>query len=101
MGVAVPAGPIREPCFMAGSAWRTVVAETAKPNPSTEVPDPDSLMTSVLMPTTSPMSVKRGPPLLPGLMGASVCTSQRPLAASKWTRETTPLVTDAWLIPSG
>jgi len=42
---------------------------TAKPIP-TEPPLPDTM--AVLMPTTSPLRFTSGPPLLPGLMAASV-----------------------------
>ena len=48
-----------------------------------------------LTPTTSPLIAKSGPPLLPGLISALVCTSQRFPPVSRNTRETTPSVSEA------
>ena len=78
MGVGVGVTPNFEPAIMAGSDSRTVRAQTANPNPSIENPAPASRTTDVLMPTISPANVKSGPPLLPGLMAASVWTIHRP-----------------------
>src|SRR5258708_3692917 len=48
---------------------RATGAGTAKPRPSLP---PEPVRMKVLMPTTSPSAFTSGPPLLPGLMGASV-----------------------------
>src|SRR6202043_2683672 len=56
--------------------------------------EPDSLQpraTIVLIPTTWPLSVTSGPPLLPGLIGASVCRTL--CFPSPRTPENTPEVT--------
>ena len=47
----------------------------AKPMPSFP---PELLAIAVFMPITSPRKLTSGPPLLPGLIAASVCTSVRP-----------------------
>ena len=47
---------------------RTRSMGIAKPMPSA------SVLMAKLMPTTSPSTFSSGPPLLPGLMGASICT---------------------------
>ena len=51
------------------------------------------------MPITSPSRVTSGPPLLPGLMAASVCTSVTPPTAR--TALTMPRVTELCRTPSG
>ena len=43
----------------------------AKPTPE-EMPTPVGSRMAVLMPTKRPLESRRGPPLLPGLMAASV-----------------------------
>jgi len=50
---------------------RTMLLGAAKPRPSLP-PDRDKIR--VLIPTTRPSRSRRGPPLLPGLMLASVWT---------------------------
>ena len=46
----------------------------AKPMPSMDAPEPVlPEYLAVVMPTTSPRILNRGPPELPGLMAASVC----------------------------
>ena len=56
-------------------SWRNTVLAVAlgmaKPRPSFP---PDCDMMNVLTPTTSPRMLTSGPPELPGLIGASVCT---------------------------
>ena len=52
-------------------AVRAVALGIAKPRPSFP---PDCDRTNVLTPTTSPRMLTSGPPELPGLIGASVCT---------------------------
>ena len=56
-------------------------------------------------PITSPSALRAGPPLLPGLMAASICTASRlaPEWAYRWIsmRETTPCVTETPSPPSG
>ena len=70
----------------------------AKPMPSARV------STAVLIPISTPSIFSSGPPLLPGLMAASVCT--RSVNAPSLLRmvrpraETTPVVT-VWLNPKG
>ena len=51
---------------MALNKQKTAVEAIANPTPAR--------LLSVFNPTTSPHCVNSGPPLLPGLMGASVCT---------------------------
>ena len=58
------------------------------------------MMTAVLMPITSPVEDTSGPPELPGLSGASVCTTSsiiRPVrdCSERPSAETTPAVTVA------
>src|SRR6478672_4268004 len=58
------------------------------------------MMTAVLMPITSPAEDTSGPPELPGLRGASVCTTSsiiRPVrdCSDRPSAETTPAVTVA------
>ena len=58
------------------------------------------MMTAVLMPITSPAEETSGPPELPGLRGASVCTTSsiiRPVrdCSERPSAETTPAVTVA------
>ena len=68
----------------------------AKPRPWLP---PDWLTMKVLIPTRTPSAFTSGPPLLPGLMGASVWMSSmgvgRGVTASIWRaeEETTPMVT--------
>jgi hypothetical protein len=67
----------------------------------TEPPDFDAM--KLAMPTTSPFSLKSGPPELPWLMGTSVCNSLlgcNPLRVSVRSALTTPEVT-VWVSPSG
>ena len=69
VGVGVGAGV---PARSDGIRPCTVVSDMANPNPSTLV----SEILKVLMPTISPDIESIGPPLLPGLIGASVCITQ-------------------------
>ena len=59
-----------------GRTSRTVLPDMAKPNPSVEIPASVRSMPKETMPTTSPDAERRGPPLLPGLKGASVCNTR-------------------------
>jgi len=53
---------------------------------------------AALMPTTRPSMFSRGPPLLPGLMAASVWSSPSKFTSSAWMllflAEMTPAVTE-------
>ncbi len=68
----------------------------AKPSPWLP---PDWLTMKVLMPTSTPSAFTSGPPLLPGLMGASVWMRSMGVGSgvttSSWRaeEETTPMVT--------
>ena len=53
----------------------------AKPSPWLP---PDRLRMKVLIPTTSPSAFTRGPPLLPGLIGASVWMKSMGASISVW-----------------
>ena len=66
-------------------------AGIAKPRPSLP-PLPDKI--NVLIPTTCPFISTSGPPLFPGLIGASVWMYTMPLFGSGWraTELTTPIV---------
>src|SRR5664280_573824 len=52
---------------------------------------PDRVMIIVLMPTTRPLTSTSGPPELPGLIGASVCTYAS--MSSGWSWRATALIT--------
>ena len=54
-----------------GSRSRTVLMGTANPTPALAR---RSLMIAVFMPMTSPRTFRSGPPELPGLIAASVCS---------------------------
>ena len=77
---------------------RALLTGMAKPMPSPRA------WTAVLMPTRRPSRLSRGPPLLPGLMAASVWTRSvnTPLSLRmvRPRAETTPVVT-VWLKPKG
>ena len=74
---------------------------TAKPTPAL---DARSLMMAVFMPMTSPRTFSNGPPELPGLIAASVCSISfvRPGTgrSGRASAETTPTVT-VWSRPNG
>ena len=89
------------PALRRGSELLTVPAAMAKPDPSTGLPLGVRSIREVLIPTTLPSIVKSGPPLLPGLIAASVWISQPSPAWSIQTAEMTPLVTVALPTPSG
>ena len=65
----------------------------AKPNPSLP---PDCVRMKVLIPTSWPSAFTSGPPLLPGLMGASVCTYAMTSSGliCRATELTTPMLTE-------
>jgi hypothetical protein len=75
----------------------------AKPTPLNA---PEGLAMAVLMPISRPLESNRGPPLLPGLMAASVWITPaigRPVAADSISRPT-PLtipVVSVWSSPNG
>jgi hypothetical protein len=50
--------------------WLAMLLGMAKPMPSDP---PEAVAILALTPTTCPAKFKRGPPLFPGLMAASVC----------------------------
>ena len=84
-----------------GSRSRTVLMGTANPTPALDL---RLLTIAVFMPITSPRRLRSGPPELPGLMAASVCSMSfvRPGAAGRGRprAEMTPTVT-VWLRPNG
>ena len=67
------------------------LTDTANPMLSTGLPPEVDSTFDVLMPITSPSPLIRGPPLLPGLIAASVCRRSTPV--SVLLDETIPLVT--------
>jgi len=77
---------------------RALLMGMAKPMPSARA------STAVLMPMSTPSMFSSGPPLLPGLMAASVCTrsvnAPSLLRIVRPSAETTPVVT-VWLKPKG
>ena len=83
------------------SRLRTVLIGTANPTPAL---DRRSLMIAVFIPITSPRMFRSGPPELPGLIAASVCSISlvRPLAAQsgRLIAEMMPTVT-VWLRANG
>ena len=76
-GTARTSTPMRPrvtlPVLSCGSRSRTVLIGTAKPTPMLPSARP-LLMMAVFMPMTSPRRFSSGPPELPGLMAASVCS---------------------------
>ena len=72
-------------CYLSnkpGNCNLRVVSDTANPNPSIALPVSDQSIFSVLIPITFPSSVRSGPQLFPGLIGASICISQRSFCPS-------------------
>ena len=55
---------------------------------------------STAIPSTRPHSSITGPPLLPGLMAASVCTSV-PSVGSSSVLDSTPVTSEAEVAPTG
>ena len=87
------------PVRSCGSRSRIVLLGTANPMPRLpSVRDP--LMIIVFMPMTSPRMLSSGPPELPGLIAASVCSMSllRPSVTrgDRWLALTTPTVTVYW-----
>jgi hypothetical protein len=90
---AVSGVPFCTDRWPASSAWACSIP-TAKDSPCAA----DGRMLIVVMPITSPLRVMSGPPLLPGLIAASVCTSVS--ASTFLTALTMPRVT-VFCSPSG
>ncbi len=77
VGVGVPRATTRRPLSVL-SLRSSSITETAKPMLCTGLPLPVSSILDVLTPITSPSLLTSGPPLLPGLIAASVCHTSTP-----------------------
>ena len=75
-----------------GSRSRTVLIGTAKPMPMLPSVRP-LLMMAVLMPMTSPRMFSSGPPELPGLIAASVCSISFDRPSVTWNGRFVALMT--------